>query len=290
MMHNIPIEKRVIIEELVSSLSHVSGVQAIVLGGSYARGTAKQDSDIDLGLYYMDNAPLDLSHLRKILTIYVREDNLITVTTFYEWGAWVNGGAWLETQSGKVDLLYRNVGQLNRVIQDSIEGKYSCDVLQQPPFGFYSVTYLGETKTCIPLYDPEHILQRLKEKVVIYPENLRRAIIQDNLWSVEFTLLYAKKCALACDIYSTMGCATRILACLTQVLFALNREYFISDREAINAIEHLALRPNEYQNQIETLFSHLNSRHLTKGYEDLETMFHAVCLLANGLYQPKYSL
>jgi hypothetical protein len=75
----------------------------------------------------------------------------------YEWGPWVNGGAWIETSSGKIDLLYRSLEHIERVIQDSNNGKFFSDFLQQPPYGFYSVTYLAETKACIPLIQPKLI-------------------------------------------------------------------------------------------------------------------------------------
>ena len=41
-----------IFQRLVPALADVPGVNAIVLGGSRARGTATENSDYDLGLYY----------------------------------------------------------------------------------------------------------------------------------------------------------------------------------------------------------------------------------------------
>ena len=49
-----------IIENIVDSLKDVKGLEAIVLGGSRARGTQSSDSDIDIGLYY-DKETIDLS-------------------------------------------------------------------------------------------------------------------------------------------------------------------------------------------------------------------------------------
>jgi hypothetical protein len=55
------------------------------------------------------------------------------------------------------------------------------DYTQQPPFGFFSGTYLGEIAVCIPLFDPEGRLEPLKRRVADYPEALRRAVVQDSL-------------------------------------------------------------------------------------------------------------
>lgn len=285
----IPEEKRQALGKFLQLLAQVQEVKAIVLGGSYARGTAKAESDIDIAIYYSEANPLNISAIQKI----VREMNpSSTATEVYEWGAWVNGGAWIETASGKIDLLYRSLEHVDHVIEESFNGVNSCDYLQQPPYGFYSVTYLGETATCIPIYDPENLIQEMKEKVKKYPEALKKGIIQQNLWSVEFTLLHAKKCAKGNDLYTTTGCITRVLSCLTQVLFALNEIYFISDREALNSIDRFRKSPNEYRQNIEAIISHLNTSdgNLVKSLHDLEKVFFDVKKLVGMLYEPKYRL
>ena len=47
-------------------LQTVSGVAAVVLGGSAARGVADRSSDVDLGLYYDPARPFAVSALREI--------------------------------------------------------------------------------------------------------------------------------------------------------------------------------------------------------------------------------
>ena len=46
-----------IITQIVHAFNGVSGIDAIVLGGSRATGTASENSDIDIGIYY-DEATL----------------------------------------------------------------------------------------------------------------------------------------------------------------------------------------------------------------------------------------
>jgi hypothetical protein len=50
------------------------------------------------------------------------------VTGFYEWVAWVNGGAWIETESSKVDILYRNLDQVRKTIRQAQQGIYQHDM------------------------------------------------------------------------------------------------------------------------------------------------------------------
>ena len=58
-----PAEIDAILRSVVARVSKVDSVAAIVLGGSRARGTADDRSDIDLGLYYDGNQPFSIEAL-----------------------------------------------------------------------------------------------------------------------------------------------------------------------------------------------------------------------------------
>src|SRR6185312_13778696 len=98
------------------------------------------------------------------------------VTQFYEWGAWVNGGAWLSTSAGRVDFLYRSIDHVERTIADAKTGMTSLDYAQQPTFGFQSVMYLAETRICRPVYDPQGVIAALKREVEPFPPTLKQAL------------------------------------------------------------------------------------------------------------------
>ena len=179
-------------DSLVGEFSAIHGIRAIVLGGSFPRGYARRDSDVDLGVLYDEKAPF------KIDTLFDHAARLNdhpkpVVTDFYEWGRWVNGGAWLTIRGQRVDLLYRCLQHLERVIVDAEAGRYEIDYEQQPPFGFFGPTYLGEISICEPLFDPDGHVPRLKERVAVYPDALRRAVVRDFLWSVEFGLRASRR-------------------------------------------------------------------------------------------------
>ncbi|MGH9800978.1 MAG: nucleotidyltransferase domain-containing protein [Blastocatellia bacterium] len=44
-------EQRALVSSLTERIGTISGMKAVVLGGSHARGRAKPESDIDLGLF-----------------------------------------------------------------------------------------------------------------------------------------------------------------------------------------------------------------------------------------------
>lgn len=208
-MEQLSAEQRTLIDSLVGELAAIDGVAAVVLGGSYARGRAPPGSDIDLGLFYSEQAPFAVAAIRAVAArVHDAADPL--VTGFYEWGPWVNGGAWLTVRGQRVDFLYRSLEHVERVIADAAAGRYELHYGQQPPFGFFSATYLGELAACVPLFDRDGRLAALRRRVGRYPDALRAAVVQDALWHVEFSLAAARTFAARGDVYGTVGCCTRL--------------------------------------------------------------------------------
>src|SRR5262245_23408497 len=174
--------QRALVASLAERLGAIPGVLAVVLGGSHARGRAQPGSDIDLGLIYSEAAPFSIERVRELAGA-VNDTPGPVVTDFYGWGPWVNGGAWLTVGGQRVDFLYRNLEHVERVITEAEAGRYEVDYAQQPPFGFFGVAYLGEIAEGVPLFDPAGRLDALKRRVATYPEALRQALMQDNLWA-----------------------------------------------------------------------------------------------------------
>ena len=288
---NLPEEKRVLLEGLVNELSKVPGMAAIVLGGSYAAGAQQAGSDLDIGLYYFDSQPFLIEDIRNIARSVAIEES-ITVTDFYEWGAWVNGGAWIRTEGGKVDFLYRNLDQVQRTIEEARRGVMQHDYDQQPAYGFYSVIYLAETQVCIPLFDPDHLIEKLKQQVQIYPAKLKHQVVAGTLWGAEFTLSHARAFAAKGDVYNTAGCLTRIASNLTQALFALNERYFISDKRVMETIASFPKLPAGYTEQIQNVLAHPGStaQELIQSIEQITQIWREVVSLADQLYQPKFQV
>ncbi len=287
----IPSEKQKIIDTLVHALSAIPTMQGIVLGGSLARGTAKPDSDVDLGLYYFQDKPFAIEDVQRVAKL-VSVGRPPTVTEFYQWGPWVNGGAWIWTAAGKVDFLYRNIDHVRRVIAEARAGETASDFNQQPPYGFQSVIYLAETQACVPLWDPNGIIRDLKASVAEYPPALKQRVIGDSLWGAKFTLEHAVKFAHRGDVYNTVGCFTRMASNLTQALYALNEAYFISDKGAMEAIAAFSIRPAEYPVRLQAILAHPGEgvSELDKSVERMGELFNEVAELAGEMYRERYTL
>lgn len=276
------------LDGLIADLKLVEGVRAVVLGGSYAIGMATEGSDLDLGIYYSEQQPFDIEKIKAISEKYA-DNEQPTVTGFYEWGPWVNGGAWINTANGEVDFLYKNIEQITKTIENAKNGIWENNFEQQPPYGFSSVIFLAETNNSLPLYDPEEVVKNLKESVKQYPPRLKQSIVQQALWSAEFTIWQAEKFASKVDIYNTVGCLTRAINNIVSALFALNETYPMGDKRAINILEQAKIRPVGLAAKIDNILC-CNQHTLIDNVLQLKNLFDEIVAFANGQYKPYYKL
>jgi hypothetical protein len=283
-MH-LPANKQALLENIANDLKALSEVAAIIVGGSYAEGMASDTSDLDIGIYYTENKPFDPERIRSIAKKYAVEEP--TVTAFYEWGPWVNGGAWIKTQEGKVDFLYRNIEQVTQTISKAKEGIWENHFEQQPPYGFSSIIYLAETQICIPLYDPQGIIERLKSEVRQYPQALRTAVIKQSLWSAEFTIWHAEMFAEKKDVFNTVGCLARATKSIITTLFAINEIYPIGDKRAIERLEKVAKVPEDLREKVAAVLC-TNTETLHLHVAALKSLHEETVRLSDHSYQPLY--
>ena len=286
----LPAEKRRMVEQIRDGLRRVPHIQAIVLGGSHASGLARLDSDLDIGVYYREGCPVSVDEVRAFAEGIARPETRPVVTGFYEWGPWVNGGAWIQTPVGKVDLLYRNLDQVETTLAEGQRGVWRHDYDQQPPYGFRSVIYFGETEACVPLHDPHGQIARLKEAIRTYPERLKARIVQGSLWGAEFSLLHARQFAERADVYGAAGCLARVAQYLIQALFALNERYFLSDKDAARVVEGLPLHPPHFQSRLAGVLTRAgaDASELHASVIRMREIWRDTVELTNGTYRSRF--
>ena len=85
------------VTDLVDVLTAMRGTVAVGLGGSRAVRSDDQESDWDIGVYY--RGEIDLTALSALGTVFPPGS----------WGRVMNGGAWIECEGEKVDVLLREL-------------------------------------------------------------------------------------------------------------------------------------------------------------------------------------
>ncbi len=242
-----------LIERLADRLVRVPGVCAVVLGGSRARGTARSDSDVDLGLYYEPEAEPDVDALRALAREVDDRGVGAEVTAPGAWGVWANGGGWLEIDAIRVDWIYRDLARVERVIAECREGRMTSDYYLGHPHGFHSPIYAGEIHHARVLRDPGGRVAALRERVAAYPPALRAELVRRFLFDAEFMLEVGRKPALRGDVFQAAGCLFRTAAALVQVLFARNERWFLNEKGAVAEVDAMPVRPEDFRRRVETL-------------------------------------
>ena len=106
-----------IIQSVTEKLSSLPYIEGIVLGGSRARGTHTEDSDIDIGIYYKSES-FDITAINQIATELDDENRNNLVVPPGAWGDWINGGGWLVINGYHVDLILRDIKRVEQIIKD----------------------------------------------------------------------------------------------------------------------------------------------------------------------------
>ncbi|MGK4187124.1 nucleotidyltransferase domain-containing protein [Rothia koreensis] len=242
-----------ILDKISEALRNVPGIQAIVLGGSRARGTHSFDSDIDVGIYY-DAAALDIPKLKTVAHDIDDDhrDELVAVPG--EWGDWVNGGGWLVVDGHHVDLILRETARVAAEIDNCQTGRVTAHYQTGHPHAYLNVMYVGELAVSRLLWDGTGEVSQLKHVADIYPSALKSALAGFSMFEARFSARFAAANATKDDPYYVQAHLTRSVSCLNQVLFALNEQYCINEKKAVRMIDGFRIRPVNYGERIGQVF------------------------------------
>lgn len=105
------------IDALCDVLAAADGTERVVLGGSRATGTATEASDWDIGVHYRGDA--DFSAIAARGELHPPGS----------WGRLMNGGAWLDVEGRKVDVLLRDLDVVDHWVAEAEAGRYETDQL-----------------------------------------------------------------------------------------------------------------------------------------------------------------
>lgn len=198
------------LSRIARRLAAVPGIRAVVLGGSRARGTHHEDSDVDIGLLY-DAAGVDLSALQEAAAGI--HGAPVEVAGPGGWGPWVDGGAWLSVDGTAVDLILRDVDRVRAQRDRAVRGEFAVHHQTGHPLGFLDVNYAAEVATCLPLAGDHALVEELRSGLIPYPSALRDSLVA-HLETAEFVAAGAAKAAPRGDLAFVQMCsASAVMWC-----------------------------------------------------------------------------
>lgn len=288
-MTAVPLPEGYPLDQILAELRTVDGLVAVVLGGSWAAGRQRADSDVDLGLLYRADRPLDIAAVKRVAA-RLNDTTDPVVTPLGGWGQWVNGGSWLTIQGFRTDFLYRDLDFMTEVIDVCLTGgngggRIRPDYWQQAPYGFHPQIYCAEAKIWQPLYDPEAIIPPLKDKVAGYPEAVKRRAVSGWLWGAGFTLKGVKYAPERGEAYLTTGFLTRCATEMIQALYALNEIWFMNDKYIYREVAEFRIKPPDFMARIDDVSSGpITPADLRRRVDAAQALHADLMALAGDLY------
>ncbi|GAA5511470.1 hypothetical protein Dcar01_00180 [Deinococcus carri] len=217
---------------IAARAARIPGVVAVALGGSHARGTARPDSDLDLGLFYRADLPFDLGALNALCRD-LDDSGAASATPPGGWGPWVDGGAWLTVEGQRVDFIYRELGRLAQSVEDALAGRVTLHAQPGHPHGIHGHHYAAELAWGVPLHDPSGHLARLRARLGGYPVSLAQALETHYGWQPDFWLDAAEKGLKRGDRHYAQGCVYQAVMALVQTLCARERAWLLNEKGAV---------------------------------------------------------
>jgi hypothetical protein len=227
------------------------GEYAIAFGGSYAKGTADDQADVDLYLFAHDVLPGE-ERTR------IASGSSPEIEGIRAWGddaPFTEAGTDFRFRGHNVECWLRNTGHVERSIAECREGVVRREFVTWTTTGFYNHCCLSDLTVMLSLDDPFDIIARWKSEVAIYPPKLREAIVDHHLAAAEFwpdNFHYLSAIERQDVIYAT-GIVQQVVHNLVQVLFALNEAYFPGDKQLDAALARLPRKPPKLSERIAAL-------------------------------------
>ncbi|NLY10743.1 MAG: nucleotidyltransferase domain-containing protein [Firmicutes bacterium] len=266
-----------ILERVAEKLSSLPFIEGIVLGGSRARGTHSEDSDIDIGIYY-DQQNFNLDTINQIALELDDEHRKDLVVPPGAWGEWVNGGGWLVIDGYHVDLILRDINRVEGIMNDTEQGIVTANYQTGHPHGYISSMYRGELAISKVLYAKDNSFNELKKRAETYPPALRKSLIDFFMFEAGFSLMFVKANLESGDKYYIAGHIFRAISCLNQVLFACNNEYCINEKKAVKIIDTFEFKPEDYSTKVNRVFDFLGDYPLDC-YALVEELYNEIGLI-----------
>src|SRR6476620_880324 len=223
---------------MATRLVAIEGVEAVLLGGSRARGDHLPGSDYDLGLYYRPS--LDVAGLGRV----AREvaGPAAEVTEPGGWGPWVDGGGWLDVNGVRVDWSYRDVDRVQQAWPDALAGRFAFHRQPGHQLGVPDFAYVGEVALGVVLTDRTGEVSALKRAAEVYPSALTTTLVA-GLWESASELGAAQKATARGDTVYVAGVIVHALLLCAHALHGRAGQWLINEKGAVAATGRLGVAP-----------------------------------------------
>lgn len=228
------------------------GDWGIAVGGSHAKGTADALSDVDVYLF----AAAVLPAARR--DALVRDALGLPRGAVSSWGRnepFEQGGTDFSFRGRRVECWLRSADWVAAEVEAARRGEIRRTYAAWATSGFFGHVALADLHAMRIVEDPRSLLAGWKAGVAVYPEPLRRALLERFTREAAFwpdNPHYRTAVERADSVYAS-GIVQQVVQALVQALFALNRVYFPGDKGLLHALDALPERPDALAGRVRAL-------------------------------------
>jgi len=211
-------ELPVAVDRVADVLASMRGTVAVVLGGSRAQGASAAQSDWDLGVYYRGD--LDTTALGRLGKVHPPGS----------WGRVMNGGAWLDVDGLKVDVLLRDLDMVEHWSARAGEGEFEIDALLGYVAGVPTYSLAAERAVAVVLRGDA----RTEEA---FPAKLAEAAPARWRFCADFSLAYARMHAVRGDRIATSAQAAKAIMEEAHARMCEARRWVLNEKRLVETAE-----------------------------------------------------
>jgi len=226
----------------------LGGAYAAGMGGSRAKDSSDEHSDLDLYLFAERLAETD--KIRAALS-GVADLGRVEIGGDLEalWGRNID----FRVNGELIEVTVRSVAHIERIIADCEAGVLRAEPMVWTPGGFfYHHAALADLASVRPRSDPYGLIARWKERLATYPPALRQAVIARHLPRASFWLenQHYRTAIARADVPYTQSIVMNTVHDLMQVLYAVNERYYSGEKRLIAQAGSLPARPADLPDKL----------------------------------------
>lgn len=261
------------IEELVKILKSVTqGSVSVALSGSRAKNMFDEESDIDLYMLVENLKTYD--EIYVIISQAADDGFPIYISTAFD-SAPYGGSISFYYKGIPIEVTIQQFSKAKQRIDDCLEGRFEIIPQTWTSNGYYTFICLSELNSVKPIWESDRFIETYKEKLVQYPEKLRKSIIS-VFWARSTTWIdnfHYESAINRGDYLFTSPIVLHTVLDMIQVIFALNRVYFPGDKRLDTVLKSLPYCPKSLIENLPFLLqASTDQKHLKKQYEILKSV------------------
>lgn len=239
------------------------GKYAISVGGSQGKGLSDQNSDVDFRLF-------------------IERDLVSPEENPQLWQDYYDAMEYWRQRGINVDGIWtRRIDTMDALLDRWLAGELATIDMIWTIWGYHLLPDLYHQAV---IEDPFGVIAGWKERLRVYPQPLKQAILKKHLESLRYwrgDYHYRNKVQRG-DVVFTAGLTSRLVHDMIQVLFALNETYYVGDGQNLDFCRKFALAPAGFADKVQQiLYPEATENRLQVQYAALLALIDEVVALAD---------